>query len=543
MSGSRKVRKKSKRIQKISIRDRTLQCNMVCDVNKEIDMDPLNHPIKNALRTTSLEILEKNINGARVNKYNPDIFSYTVGEDPEPINQGSRGVCWIISTLGMMRRRVISTYYLKKEFNFSVNYLVFWDRLETSNEILEKIIELRYKSIYDGDLYEAYTDGLSEGGHYHTCRDLIKKYGVVPESIFNNSQKDVDPSHLNRVLKEKIQEFTARVQRLNHGCDVDLIEHEYRVKNEPGYIDKCKKMLPLSLKKCYELKDQYMKQITRIVIMMVGDPIYPTDRFDWVYSTAKPEKKKIMRNITPLDFYNNCKTHCNFDYDQFVTIINDPRPRHPYYRRDIKDKYDMGRLIRSIDENGVDENVIDEININLPMDEIRDLIIKQLDDGVPVFFSCNVGKYIDNDLNIMSMDTWSYGSSLNLPTVGTMSKADRLDYSNSGDCHAMTIVGYDEDCDNRSDDDCDNRSDDDEIIFNAKRRKVHNRGITSKEIDRIRKIVRFKVENSWGAIGKSKGYYLMDYRWLCEFGMEFVIDKKHLSKHQVDAMKSKPYKK
>ena len=50
---------------------------------------------------------------------------------------------------------------------------------------------------------------------------------------------------------------------------------------------------------------------------------------------------------------------------------------------------------------------------------------------------------------------------------------------------------------------------------------------------------KWKIENSWGSDVANKGYYMCSDTWFDRFVYQAVINKKYLSKKQLDALKGK----
>ena len=64
----------------------------------------------------------------------------TVLDDWAVTNQARTGRCWMFAGLNLFRpeaRKILNV----KEFEFSQNYLMFWDKIERANLLLEAIIE------------------------------------------------------------------------------------------------------------------------------------------------------------------------------------------------------------------------------------------------------------------------------------------------------------------------------------------------------------------------------------------------------------------
>lgn len=138
--------------------------------------------------------------------------------------------------------------------------------------------------------------------------------------------------------------------------------------------------------------------------------------------------------------------------------------------------------------------------LNLPMDELEDLIMRQLKDGECVWFGSDVGKKGARDMGIWSDACFDYEGTFAMDFA--MTKGERLDLRDSAMNHAMVITGV--------------------------------------NLDAAGKPNRWKIENSWGDEHGDKGYYLMDGGWFDEYVYQAVINKKHLSEKQLAALETEP---
>lgn len=127
-------------------------------------------------------------------------------------------------------------------------------------------------------------------------------------------------------------------------------------------------------------------------------------------------------------------------------------------------------------------------HLNLPIDEMKDLIITQLKNGEVVWFGSNVVK--DSERQAGLLDTELYKRDDLFDVDFDMSKADMLDSGESLMDHAMVITGVD--------------------LVDGKPTK-------------------WKIENSWGEKPGFKGYFVMSDSWFDKFVYQAVINKKHLS--------------
>jgi len=66
-------------------------------------------------------------------------------------NQESSGRCWMFTGLNVMRAKVIEKYDLP-DFEFSQNYLFFYDQLEKANLFYNGMIETAFKALDDREV-------------------------------------------------------------------------------------------------------------------------------------------------------------------------------------------------------------------------------------------------------------------------------------------------------------------------------------------------------------------------------------------------------
>src|SRR5690349_24438014 len=71
---------------------------------------------------------------------NTDHFLSTLLDDWKVTNQERSGRCWLFAGLNLLRVGAMTKMGVK-EFEFSQNYAMFWDKIERANYYLEAIIE------------------------------------------------------------------------------------------------------------------------------------------------------------------------------------------------------------------------------------------------------------------------------------------------------------------------------------------------------------------------------------------------------------------
>ncbi len=226
-----------------------------------------------------------------------------------------------------------------------------------------------------------------------------------------------------------------------------------------------------------ELKNRMLNEVYRMLCICLGEPPKTVD----MEARDKDGKFIQERNLTPQEFY---KKYVGIDLNDYISLINAPTAHKPFYRR-----YTVKMLGNVKEGNPV-------CYINLPVEELKKAVIAQLKDGEPVWFGCDMGPCISRELGIMDLDIYDFKDFLQVDFP--MNKADRLDYGQSRMTHAMVFQGVNLDENGTPD--------------------------------------RWRVENSWGDDKGKKGYFIMSDGWFTEFMYQVVVNKKYLTKEQLDIL-------
>ena len=137
--------------------------------------------------------------------------------------------------------------------------------------------------------------------------------------------------------------------------------------------------------------------------------------------------------------------------------------------------------------------------LNLPINVIKELVIKQLQNNEAVWFGADVSQFGNREKGLLSKNNYALDQIFD--TSFDMTKEDRINYGESKMNHAMVITGVN-------------------LVGS--------------------KPSRWKIENSWGDKTGEKGYYVMDDDWFNDFVYQVVIDKKYLSKELLSDYNKKP---
>ena len=320
-------------------------------------------------------------------------FSDKVSPELKATSQHRSGRCWLFAAMNLMRIPFAKKYKLEN-FEFSQSYLFFFDKLEKCNYFLENIIKTADEPVDGRLISHLLKDPLSDGGQWDMLVNITKKYGVVPKSVYPDSQASLNSSNVNYILTLKLREWASQLRALLK-----------------------KKVTAQKLKSA---KDHMMSEAYRIMITHFGTP--PT-KFDWEYYDNK-KKFHAHRNLTPKNFFNK---FVNFPLDDMVCLVDSPRKSTPYnqaYTVKYLGNVSEGQIVRYL---------------NVKIDVMKKAAIASLKDNTPVWFGCDVGKFFHRDIGVMDTEFYEYDYLYN--TTFKMDKATRMDYGESQMTHAMLFTG------------------------------------------------------------------------------------------------------
>lgn len=364
--------------------------------------------------------------------------------------QKKSGRCWLFASMNVMRERVAEKCNLDM-FELSGNYLAFWDKFEKINFFLESVIDCADLEVADRTL-DWILIGLTDGGQWDMMVSLINKYGIVPKSVmpetFQSSNTRVFESMVNMKLRKDAVELRKLVAE---GKDPSV------------------------------RKEEMLGELFRTLCICFGKP---ADTFNFEY-TDKDGIYHADYDLTPKSFYDK---YIQIPLTDYVSVINAPTKDKPYGKT-----YTVKYL-----GNAVEGKIR---YLNLPMDDFKKLVIKQMQDGEPVWFGSDCGKFGCKEEGIWDPDSFLYGEAMGGLDL-SMTKEERLDYRDSAMNHAMVLVGV-------------------------------NLGADGKPN-------RWKIENSWGEEAGRKGYYAASDAWFDEFVYQAVINKKYLTEEWKKAFDEDP---
>lgn len=394
--------------------------------------------LRNILVTNSPNKLALNFDNAT--KFDAH-FSNRV-ESKAITDQKSSGRCWMFTGLNVLRNRVIREQHLPADFQFSQAYLFFYDQLEKSNLFLQAVIDTYKKPMSDQEVEWLFKNPLSDGGQFTGVANLISKYGLVPSDVMPETYNTNNTSSISNLIQLKLREDGLMLRELAAQ----------------------KGMTP---KKLEAKKTEMLSTIYRMLALSFGEP--PAE-FTWTQKNAKGDIVETA-TYTPMSFYEKfAKT----DFSKYHMIMNDPT--RDYYK---------------VYEIEYDRHVYDGENwhyLNLPMEDIAAMCIESIKDSTMMYFSCDVGKFLNRDKGLMDINNYDYESLMG--TTFGMDKKQRVSTFASGSSHAMTLCAVD--------------------------------------LDKDGKPTKWMVENSWGSSYGYQGFLIMTNEWFNEYMFRVVVDEKYI---------------
>lgn len=311
-------------------------------------------------------------------------------------DQHSSGRCWMFTSMNVLRPIVMEKYNLSG-FDFSHNYLYFWDMFEKSNLFLENIIATSSKPMDDREVTTFFSSPVGDGGVWNLFYNVATKYGVVPASVMPETAHSDNTSQLNSILNELLRK---RGYALREMSSAKTKEQELK-----------------------EAKIKILKDVYRVLALTLGEP--PVE-FTWRYKNRDGKIESLT--TTPAEFYKSI-VPADYSPDNYIMIMNDPT-REYYKIYEIKNY----------------RNTVEGINwiyLNLPSEVIKEAAVKSIKANEAMYASCDVGKQADFTKGVMDPSLYDFNSLLGVDL--NMDKKSRILTRQSGSSHAMTLIGCDTD--------------------------------------------------------------------------------------------------
>ena len=420
-----------------------ISADMLREISSAYEGNAADKALRNALNSTQINVLAASAeNIAMIDTH----FSNEV-KTKGRTDQKSSGRCWLFTGLNVLRSRMIEKHDLGA-FTFSQNYLFFYDQLEKANLFLQGIIDTRNLPMEDRKVDWLFSNPIGDGGQFTGVSNLVMKYGVVPSDVMPETLSANNTSQMRTQLATKLREDGLRLRAA-----------------KPADTQK--------------MKVDMLKEVYRMLVLCLGLP--PTE-FTWARYNSKGEFVS-EKTYTPKGFYQE---FIGEDLENnYIMVMNNP-------------SVEYGKVY----EIEYDRHVYDGQNwvyLNLPMEKIKEMAIASIKDNTALYFSCDVGKFLDRPRGVADLKNFDYESLMGV-SFG-MDKKERILTHASGSTHAMTLIAVDL---------------------------------------KDGKPVKWMVENSWGAASGYQGNIIMTDEWFDEYMFRLVVEKKYVPADVMAKMSQKP---
>ena len=195
---------------------------------KEISIDWLEQNKKAYVKNEKLNVLQRalvknNISNATYNNkaQGKDSFRFSIDiKTMTATNQKQSGRCWIFAGLNVLRE-IIANKYNIENFEFSQNYVAFYDKLEKINFALEKLIELRNKDNDDRVVLWLLDNGIADGGQWDMLVNVIEKYGLVTKDAMLETDISSGTREINYLINCMIRKFNGKIRKMKKLEDIE----------------------------------------------------------------------------------------------------------------------------------------------------------------------------------------------------------------------------------------------------------------------------------------------------------------------------------
>ncbi len=379
-------------------------------------------------------------------------FSHLL-DDWAVTNQKKSGRCWTFAGLNLLRVGAMKKMKLK-EFELSQNHTLFFDKLERANYFLEAIIETAGRPVDDRTVAFLLDRPLEDGGQWNMFVNIVKKHGLVPKAFMPESESSSNTRRMNGLLLAKLRQGAMELRDLRAGG------------------------APMEAVRA--AKEEILKVIYRMLSIHLGTP---PDVIEWQWN----DKDKTFHRDGAMTPHQFAQKYVELPLDEYVCLVHDPRPSSP-----------VGRTFTvKFLGNVVGGQIVKYLNVEI--DVMKQIAMKTVMDGEPVWFGCDVGKMMRRDLGIWDAALFDYEAIYG--TSFDLDKAARLQYHQTLMTHAMLFTGVD--------------------VADGKPR-------------------RWRVENSWGDESGKQGFFVMNDSWFAEHMLEIAARKSYLPDELAEAVDLEP---
>jgi bleomycin hydrolase len=304
----------------------------------------------------------------------------------------------------MIRSGLIAEGRVGKRFEFSTNYLYFFNMLENANRHLEAAsLKLYGSRVLGSDERRADLKAdLIEGGYFNDFLFLVSKYGLVPKGAMPETVSSKNPT----VLAIKIQDSVA-------ATTAELMNNAKAYKTG------------MARDRSLEIRLRGRRRVWRILETHLGKP--PAE-----FAFRRAGKK--TRSYTPRRFADE---FVRFDPADYVVLSSYPgKQENALYEG-------KGQVVG---KSAPGEADFERRVLNVGMDRLEALAAKAIEGGQPVLVSGNVGIETDDKTGIMHPGLYDRDSVYRQPpedAAPPLTRGQLFYFGRFNGGHSVVLVGLD----------------------------------------------------------------------------------------------------
>lgn len=312
-------------------------------------------------------------------------------------DQKESGRCWIFAGLNMVRSLLIARGKVDKQFEFSENYLYFFNQLEKANRYLERVAaganEKEEKASLSSQLQSVAPD-IEDSGNFESFQFLVEKYGLVPKNAMPETASSGSTGGLNAELNYSLG-ITAREM----------------LADAPGAKGRGRRH-------ARETRQRGMSRVWKILAAHLGTP---PSRFEHLTDDRQ-------RSYTPLHF---AKKFVAVNLDDYIQVGSWPRVKQGIVYAEGDSDIAARSNFRYID---------------VGVDRMEELALKALSRNQPVYIFASQNRDFDSKTGIMHPGIYDRSSVYGFTAKEKrehLTRASRHDLGMNDPSHLMVLTGYD----------------------------------------------------------------------------------------------------
>jgi len=355
-------------------------------LRKEFAADPTTKLLQNALTHAELKAVALDHD---VVMTTDTTMSHQL-DDWKVTNQKKSGRCWLFAGLNLLRAGAAARLHVK-DFEFSQNHAMFFDKIERANYFLQAIASTADRPTDDRTVATLLEDCMGDGGQWNMFVAVISKHGLIPKTAMPET-----------ISSEGTQQMNSALRKILHTAARDVREAAPQARAE--------------------IIERTLSTVWRALCLHLGTP---PERFFWQWTD---QDRQFHRDgwLTPREFQD---AYVPIDAEELVCLVNDPRATSPYGQT-----YTVDFLGNVVEAPAV-------TYLNVEMATMKRIAADMVAGGTPVWFGCDVGQQMDGERGLWDARLHDlgaiYGTDLGLD------KAARLEYHQTLMTHAMLFTGVD----------------------------------------------------------------------------------------------------